>query len=1147
MKTTITKAFLVIVTIMISHLSTNAKPVTQQAAHDAGKHWLDANPKRVTSGNPKKIRIQREVAFNNSKIRILELDDSGYIIVASDDSINPIVAFSASGHVGTKTNDPLLDIIRNHVPKNIAIATKRDCKKLAIGWTQPTSITTSTTKATIDDIRVFPLLKTTWSQGQDSQVISNKTIDDPVAFNYYTPPYANGTRNNYLCGCVATAMAQTLYYHQWPTFGIGKFNKKITVNNITQTATTRGGDDNGGPYQWSAMATNIAGASINTCKAIGRLTWDTGVTVSMDYESDGSGAYSDDIATALTLKFKYSQAINGISGSGLMEQFTTILESNLEADLPVILTISGDSGAHEIVCDGYGYYNGVLYHHLNLGWEGYGDVWYNLPDISGTDYSFALVNDTTYNIMPKTQGEVISGRVTTIAGEPVANATITATIDGTKNSYQTKTKQNGVWGIIGVPSTTTLNIIAKNQVYTSQQQTITTAKSTSQTCGNVTKINLQLEQPKSSLIPQILIQPQATNIIIQGSTINLTVTTKGTNLTYQWYVNNTLLPGKTSSNLQITNSTRQNEGDYYITIQNAMGQITSQIANVIVVIPPQIIQNAPSNILAETGANVSITPITTGNRLIAKWSKNGIDYGANTTSLVFPSAVTSNSGTYQVTITNEAGSITSSLTAVLIVQPIIIDTLPPSITLTPDRIVTDNNNICITGRAFDNVAVNTIICKLGANSFTATTANNWTNWSAKIYIPTTGTYQIAVTGQDINNNWSETTNITVTVKQGWLDTHISGNWNALAMSANGQKVMAISTLFDNVNYPASSIWTSLDGGNTWTNRPTALAVISAITACNDGSKVIALATQLPYETVVNAYLSTNFGISWNPLTNLTFQSSANTPYTCAISGDGNTFVIGAPPTSAYISKDNGNTWTASIYPTGGVGYDMATTAVTEDGQTLVFAPKDSQIVISTNCGMNWTMEQSSATAWNQCACSWDGKEIVVTSPDDNTMYEIATISHDAGKTWTAIAPNDQAGNGAVACSRDGQVIGIINETVLASTNSGSSWFSTTPGDYSTPVGKNGQLAISADGNKWVVAGHDESIKILTLNLRPTIEIAHSTNGVKLQWTVPSSPIIIEQSSDFVNWTQIENSCETIGAKQYLSIEPSNKMFYRLGK
>ena len=253
--------------------------------------------------------------------------------------------------------------------------------------------------------------------------------------------------------------------------------------------------------------------------------------------------------------------------------------------------------------------------------------------------------------------------------------------------------------------------------------------------------------------------------------------------------------------------------------------------------------------------------------------------------------------------------------------------------------------------------------------------------------------------------------------------------------------------------------------------------------------------------------------------------------------------------SGYIivANDDSIAQTASIYPTGGVGYDMATTAVTEDGQTLVFAPKDSQIVISTNCGMNWTMEQSWATAWNQCACSRDGKEIIVTSTDDNTMCAIATISNDAGKTWTAIAPNDQAGNGAVACSRDGQVIGIIDETVLASTNSGSSWFSTTPGDYSTPVGKNGQLAISADGNKWVVAGHDESIKFLTLNLRPTIEIAHSTNGVKLQWTVPSSPIIIEQSSDFVNWTQIENSCETIGAKQYLSIEPSNKMFYRLGK
>ena len=56
----------------------------------------------------------------------------------------------------------------------------------------------------ISDVRVGPLLTTTWGQ------TGAGGTGGPSCYNYYTP-------NHYACGCVATAIAQIMYFHRYPT------------------------------------------------------------------------------------------------------------------------------------------------------------------------------------------------------------------------------------------------------------------------------------------------------------------------------------------------------------------------------------------------------------------------------------------------------------------------------------------------------------------------------------------------------------------------------------------------------------------------------------------------------------------------------------------------------------------------------------------------------------------------------------------------------------------------------------------------------------------------------------------------------------------------------------------------------------------
>ena len=94
--------------------------------------------------------------------------------------------------------------------------------------------------------------------------------------------------------------------------------------------------------------------------------------------------------------------------------------------------VSGPLGGHAILADGYGYQGGVIYHHLNMGWSGSMDLWYNLPNIE--DSGFTLFNNIykcVYNVYPDGDGEIISGRTLDGNGLPVDGVTVTADAGGT--------------------------------------------------------------------------------------------------------------------------------------------------------------------------------------------------------------------------------------------------------------------------------------------------------------------------------------------------------------------------------------------------------------------------------------------------------------------------------------------------------------------------------------------------------------------------------------------------------------------------------------------------------------------------------------------------------------------------------------------
>lgn len=384
------------------------------------------------------------------------LDGGGTVFVSSESSAEPIIAFTSEDvDFDALPADSTLRVLLERdarVRRATAAAPQRWNRLVAAGALAGAAsfgaaLPMASSSNRPDDVRVDALVATKWGQKTD--------LSGSKCFNLYTP-------KNYHSGCVATAVSQIMRYHRYPDAAhpVAAGTVCCAINGIATNLTMKGG-----VYDWDSMPTDASGDRISTAaqrQAIGKLTYDVGVSVQMDYTSSGSSAYGDSAQKALMDDWGYGQSvylydyasysrgyIDGEKGeSQRLSVLRKVLFSNFDAGCPVMIGISG-SGGHAVVADGYGFTDGVDYVHLNLGWNGTSDLWYNLPDI-GTAYDFDKVCEVVYNIFPTNDvnSAVLSGRVVDGFGAGVAGATIAVRNRRTGKTASTVSSASGVWAAI---------------------------------------------------------------------------------------------------------------------------------------------------------------------------------------------------------------------------------------------------------------------------------------------------------------------------------------------------------------------------------------------------------------------------------------------------------------------------------------------------------------------------------------------------------------------------------------------------------------------------------------------------------------------------------------------------------------------------
>jgi len=477
-----------------------ARPTTVDEAEKVVAGWLKVNarPLGTTLGRDVISVDAFTDGYGEPVYYIVYLQPSGFVVVSADDLVEPIIGFADDGTFEPSLESPLGALVTNDLNGRVtsvrntfslqmeAPGGPRSKWRLFISLAEAYPLLSGESKkgggfglmglSTIPDVRVEPLIKSKWGQ---------RTVCGRDCFNYYTP-------NNYPVGCTATAMAQLMRYHEHPTgrMKIGRRDFFIKVDDISELAYTRGGDGKGGPYKWFLMELEPGcSTTLEQRQAIGALYYDAAVAAQTEFSNDGSVSNLQDARNALRNTFKYKNAIlasdsNGNIGGSVLNN---MVNTNLDAGYPVILGImSGDNDSgHAVIADGYGCDFSMLYHHLNMGWNGSDDIWYNLPNVdsSGAEH-YDTVNGCIYNIFPSETGEIISGRVTDTSGNPISDATVTA--ESGIGPYAAITNNKGIYALAKVGSYSTYIVSVTKTGYNFASQSVTTRKSedSSRVSGN---------------------------------------------------------------------------------------------------------------------------------------------------------------------------------------------------------------------------------------------------------------------------------------------------------------------------------------------------------------------------------------------------------------------------------------------------------------------------------------------------------------------------------------------------------------------------------------------------------------------------------------------------------------------------------------
>jgi len=275
----------------------------------------------------------------------------GYVLVGADDRLPEVLGYSDSGNFDADNQSPAFRYWMQCYAEELEAISNQQSASSYQQAALPKAIE--------------PLMTSKWNQS--------------APYNDLAPLY-NNTGGKSVTGCVATAMAQIMYYHKHPTMGSGSHSYLWVCTEPVGKSATLSANFGATTYQWDKMLDSYrSGSTTEQENAVATLMYHCGVSIDMGYGSS-SGAFTEKVPVALKDYFGYDanyQRIQKVMYPA--DSLNSIIYAELNAGRPVLVSGHNDEGGHAFVADGC---DKKSYFHINWGWGGSNDGYYLLTALN---------------------------------------------------------------------------------------------------------------------------------------------------------------------------------------------------------------------------------------------------------------------------------------------------------------------------------------------------------------------------------------------------------------------------------------------------------------------------------------------------------------------------------------------------------------------------------------------------------------------------------------------------------------------------------------------------------------------------------------------------------------------------------------------
>lgn len=376
----------------ITSLSTNARM--------SGQKNFELNlvyPKQFTINNARKS------SGKNTPFYIYNFEN-GFIIVSNEDAVYPVLGYSFEGNYNDTLISPefrkWIETYKKQI-RYVQINNIKATEEIKALWKNLQNDNNQNKLRTAKTTSVKPLLQTNWDQkGNYYENPDDNLYNSKCPRKYFWSDRA-------LTGCVATAMAQIMKFHNFPAKGTG-----FHSYNHTEYGTLSANFSNS-YYDWNNMPNQLYSfSSSQEIDAVSRLMLHCGISIDMGYGVKSSGISSlNPVSEALKRYFGYSNTVSFVERVNYSdEDWKNLIFKELDAGRPVEYAGIGNGGGHAFVCDGYDD-NGFF--HMNWGWSGVSNGYFLLDALDpnslgagGGDGGYNSNQQAVIGIQPSTNQNI---------------------------------------------------------------------------------------------------------------------------------------------------------------------------------------------------------------------------------------------------------------------------------------------------------------------------------------------------------------------------------------------------------------------------------------------------------------------------------------------------------------------------------------------------------------------------------------------------------------------------------------------------------------------------------------------------------------------------------------------------------------------